>query len=72
MLLRRDEQQDAVILGFFAKLPSPEKFVGVRLDFLAVERVDCRDDELDAGLLFEIGELLLDLLRVTSAGMTLA
>ena len=50
VFLRRDEEEDAVVLGFFAKLPGAEQRVGVRFDLLAVERADGRDDKLDAGL----------------------
>ena len=39
-----------------------EQFIGVGLDFLALQRIDRGDDELDAGLLLEIGELLLEAL----------
>ena len=35
--------------------------IGVGLDLLAVERGHGRNDELDAGLLFEIGELALEI-----------
>ena len=60
MLVRRNQQQHAVVLGLLAKLPFAEQRVGVRLDLLAFERADGGDDELDAGFRFEIGKLRLD------------
>ena len=60
LLVRRDQQQHAVVLGLLAELPGAEQLVGVGLDLLAFERVDGGDDELDAGLGFEIGELRLE------------
>ena len=41
----------------------PEETVGVGLDLLAVEAGDGRDDELDARLLLERGELGLEVAR---------
>ena len=57
VLVGRDEQKHAVVLRLFAELPGAEEFVGVGLDFLALKRGDRGDDQLDAGLGFEIGEL---------------
>ncbi len=58
VLVRRDQQQHAVVLVLLAKLPGAEELVGIGLDVAAFERIDRGDDKLDAGLLFEIGELL--------------
>ena len=37
-LVRRDQQQHAVVLGLLAELPGAEQLVGVGLDLLALER----------------------------------
>ena len=60
MLVRRDDEENAVVLGLFAQRPLAEEIVGGGLDIAAVERGDRRHDELDAGLLLEIDELRLD------------
>ena len=60
-LLRRDQKESAVVLFRLAKFPGAEQPIGVRLDLLAVERGHGRHDELDAGLLLEIGELALEI-----------
>ena len=60
-LLRRDQKESAVVLFRFAQFPGAEQPVGVGLDLLAVERGHGRDDELNAGLLLEIGELALEI-----------
>ena len=44
----------------FAELPGAEQLVGVGLDLLAAERGHGRHDELNAGLLLEVGELALE------------
>ena len=59
-LLRRDQEENAVVLGRFAQFPGAEELVGVGLDLLAAERGHGRDDELNAGLLLKIGELALE------------
>ena len=59
-LVRRHQQQDAVVLVGLAELPGAEEVVGVGLDLLPLQRSDGGDDELDAGLRLEIGELRLD------------
>ena len=58
-LVRRDQQQHAVVLRLLAELPGAEQLVGVGLDLLALQRADGGDDELDAGLGLEIRELRL-------------
>ena len=59
-LVRRHQQQDAVVLVRLAQLPGAEQLVGVGLDLLPFQRADGGDDELDAGLVLEIRELRLD------------
>ena len=59
VLVRRDKEQNAVVLVLFAEFPVAKQGVGVRFDLVAVERSNRRDNELDAGFLFEIGELRL-------------
>ena len=56
-LVRRDQQQHAIVLGLLAELPAAEQLVGIGLDLLTFERGDGGNDKLDAGLGFEIGEL---------------
>ena len=56
-LVRRHQQQDAVVLLRLAQLPRAEERVGVGLDLLPFQRADGGDDELDAGLGLEIREL---------------
>ena len=58
-LLRRDQKERAVVVFGLAQFPGSEQRVGVRLDLLAAKRGHGRDDELDSGFLFEIGELAL-------------
>ena len=60
-LLRRDQKKHAVVLLGFAELPGAEERVGVGLDLLAVQRGHGRDDQLDARLLLEAGELALEI-----------
>ena len=55
--LGRHQQQHAVVLVLLAELPEAEQLVGIGLDLLALERVHRGDDELDARLLLELGEL---------------
>ena len=59
-LLRRDQQQHAVVLCLLAKLPGAEQFVGVGFDLLAFERIDRGNDELDPGFRFKIREFRLE------------
>ena len=59
-LVRRDQQQHAVVLRFLAELPGPKQLVGVGFDLLTFERGDGGDDELNAGFVLEIRELRLD------------
>ena len=61
MLFGRDQEQRAVVLLRLAELPGAEELVGVGLDLLAVERGDRRDDQLDARLRLELGELALEI-----------
>ena len=56
-LLRRDQKESAVVLLRLAQFPGPEEPVCVGLDLLAAERRHGRHDELNAGLLLEIGQL---------------
>ena len=56
-LLGRHQQQHAVVLVLLAELPEAEQLVGIGLDLLALERAHRGDDELDARLLLELGEL---------------
>jgi len=54
----RHEQQYAVVLARLAERPGPEEPVGVRLDGLAVETFDGRDDDLVGGSALESRQLL--------------
>ena len=60
VLVRRDQQQHAVVLLRLAELPDAEQLVGIGLDVAALQRLHRGDDELDAGLVFEVFELCLD------------
>ena len=49
-LVRRMQQQHAVVLAALAELPAAEQSVGVVLDRIAVQRLHRRDDDLVRGL----------------------
>src|SRR5262249_7419670 len=54
------EQQNAIVLGLLAEFPTPEQFVGVRLDILTFERANRGNGNLNAGLRVKLSELLLN------------
>ena len=56
-LVRRDEQQNAVVALGLAELPGTEQPVGERLDVGVLQRRHRGDDKLDRGSLLEIGKL---------------
>ena len=57
-LVRRHDQQHAVVLVLLADLPVAAELIAVILDRGALQRLQRDDDELVGGLGFEIGELL--------------
>ena len=59
MLVRRDEEQHAVVLVLLAEFPLAEQGVGVGFDLVAAEIAHRGDDKLDRRFGFEIGELAL-------------
>ena len=59
-LVRRDQEENAVVLFRLAQFPGAEELIGVGLDLLAAERGHGRHDQLNPGLLLEIGELALE------------
>ena len=57
VLLRRHQEEHAIVLLLLAELPSAEKLIRVRFDLQAFERGDGGDDKLDAGLVLQVLEL---------------
>ena len=53
VLGRRNEQQHAIVLLGFAKLPEAEELIGIGLDVAALQRLHGGNDELDAGFVLE-------------------
>ena len=54
MLVRGDQEQQAVVLSLLAEPPFAEQRIGVGLDLLALEARDRGDDELRPGLVLEV------------------
>ena len=61
VLVRRDQQENAVVLLRLAELPGAEQLVGVSLDVAALQRFDGGDDQLNAGFVFKVFQLGLKL-----------
>ena len=57
-LVRRHDQQHAVVLVLLADLPVAAELIAVVLDRGALQRFERHHDELVGGLGFEVGELL--------------